>query len=54
MLLPKQAIKEYQEIYFKEFGEKISYDEAQKQGLNLLMLLKLISQPTKAPIKSYQ
>ncbi|MFH0943203.1 MAG: hypothetical protein V1810_03455 [Candidatus Beckwithbacteria bacterium] len=54
MLLPKQAIKEDQEIYFKEFGEKISYDEAQKQGLNFLMLLKLISQPTKVPIKSHQ
>lgn len=44
-MLSKGAILEYQAIYKKQFGEKISYEEAQEQGIKLLRLFGLIYQP---------
>lgn len=44
-MLSKKAITEYQEIYKKEFGVKISEQQAQEQGIKLLRFFKLIYQP---------
>lgn len=44
-LLPREAILEYQEIYKKEFGQEISYDDAREQGTKLLRLFGLIYRP---------
>ena len=45
MRLSKEAIKEFKEIYYKEFGERISDKEAQEMGANLLSLFKIIYRP---------
>ncbi|MCD6297730.1 MAG: hypothetical protein J7M30_11300 [Deltaproteobacteria bacterium] len=45
MRLSKEAIKEFKEIYYKEFGEKISDQEAQEMGGNLISLFKIIYHP---------
>lgn len=42
MRLSKEAIKEFKEIYYKEFGKTISDEEAQEKGQNLLSLFKII------------
>jgi len=45
MGLSKEAIKEFKEIYYKEFEEKISDQEAQEMGGNLISLFKIIYRP---------
>jgi len=45
MGLSKEAIKEFKEIYYKEFGERISDEEAQEMGASLLSLFKIIYRP---------
>lgn len=45
MRLSKEAIKEFKEIYHKEFGEVISDEEAQEMGGGLLSLFKVIYRP---------
>lgn len=45
MRLSKKAIKEFKEIYFEEFGERISDEEAHEMGENLLSLFRIIYQP---------
>lgn len=40
MMLSQKAIKEFREIYFQEFGERISIEEATKQATNLIQLYK--------------
>lgn len=42
MNLPDQSIKEFQEIYEKEYGKKISWAEASDQANNLLELYKVL------------
>ena len=42
MELDKKAIREFQEIYKKEFGEEIDEVTAQERARRLLELLKLI------------
>jgi hypothetical protein len=42
MSLSEEAIKEFKEVYFREFGKKISDEEAQEIGQNLLSLFKII------------
>jgi len=42
MKLTPEAIKEYQEEYFAEFGEKISQNEAKDQANRALILLQHI------------
>ena len=42
MRLTEQDIRNYQNIYFKCFDKKISKDEAGKQALKLLLLVKLV------------
>jgi hypothetical protein len=39
MSLSKEAIEEFEEIYYQEFGEKISEQEAQELGEGLLFYL---------------
>lgn len=45
MGLSKKAIKEFKEIYRKEFGKTISDEEAQEKGQKLLSLFKIIYRP---------
>jgi len=45
MQLSQNAINEFKEIYFTEFGENISDSEANRKGLKLLNLMKLIYKP---------
>jgi len=45
MRLSKQAIREFKDIYHKEFGRKISDQEAQELGANLISLFKIIYRP---------
>lgn len=45
MQLSKTAIKKFKEIYFTEFGKRISDEEANKKGWELLNLFKLIYEP---------
>lgn len=47
-MLSKQAVKEYKEIYKKEFGKDISEAEAVSQGTRLLNLFKIIYKPIPA------
>lgn len=41
-MLSPQAIKEYQEIYKKEFGEEITASEAEEQGTRLLKFFEIL------------
>lgn len=45
MRLSKEAIEEFKEIYLREFGQKITDEEAQELGLNLISLFKIICRP---------
>lgn len=40
--LSLQATKDFQQIFKKEFGKEISYEEAQEQGGKLLRLFSLL------------
>ena len=42
MRLSEKAIKEFKEIYKREFGETISDEKAQELGQSLLSLFKII------------
>lgn len=39
-MLTKQAIEEFQEIYFQTYGKEISFAEAAEQALRLLRFCK--------------
>jgi len=41
-MLSKTAIKEFQYIYEKEYGKRLSASEAEKQANNLLRLYKVV------------
>lgn len=41
-MLTKEQIKEYQEIYKKEFKKEISFKEASEQGTRLVNLIELL------------
>lgn len=45
MRLSKKAIKEFKEIYYKEFGRTISDEEVQEKGQSLLSLFRIIYRP---------
>lgn len=45
MRLSKEAIKEFKDIYYDEFGERISDEDAQEMGESLLSLFKVIYRP---------
>jgi len=44
-MLSREAVYEYQKIYEEEFGTEISYNEALKQGIKLLSLMRVIYRP---------
>lgn len=46
-MLPDEAIKEFQEIYKKEFGEEISKEEACERAERLFGLFKAVYKPIK-------
>jgi len=41
-MLSKQAIEEFQDIYFQEFGQRLSVEEANDQALNIIRLYKTV------------
>lgn len=41
-MLSKRAIEEFQEIYFKTFGKRLSFDDAADQALRLLRFYKFV------------
>lgn len=45
MKLSQQAIKDFQEAYLKDFGERISEVEAEEMGIELLNLFEIIYKP---------
>ncbi|TKJ35665.1 MAG: hypothetical protein CEE38_13710 [Planctomycetes bacterium B3_Pla] len=49
MRLSKEAIREFKDIYYKEFKEKISDKEAQEMGANLLSLFEIVYRPISKP-----
>ena len=44
-MLTDKHISNFQEIYKTQFGVDISREEAQKQGIQLLQLVKIVYQP---------
>lgn len=44
-ILSQKAVMDYQAAFKKVHGKDISYDEAQRQGLQLLRLFQLVYQP---------
>jgi len=52
MGLSKEAIKEFKDIYRKEFKEDISDGKAQELGENLISLFKVIYRPIPNDIKA--
>lgn len=44
-MLSDEAIKQYQEIYKKKFGQEISEKEAREQGENLIRLIRVVYKP---------
>lgn len=45
MRLSKEAIKEFKEIYYEEFGDRLSDEEAQEMGGSLISLFRVIYRP---------
>jgi hypothetical protein len=45
MGLTEKQVKEFQEIYKKEFGEEISYEKAYEKGTNLVQLFEAVFKP---------
>jgi len=47
IMLSKQAIEEYREIYKKEYSKDISYEDAKDQGERLVGLFQILLQMDK-------
>ena len=45
-MLSKQAIKEFQDIYFTEYGEALVFEEAAARAESLLRLYKAVLKPS--------
>ncbi len=45
-MLSKQAIEEFQEIYFKEYGEALALEEAAARAESFLRFFKAIVKPS--------
>lgn len=45
MRLSKEAIKEFQEIWYEEFKERISEEKAREKGESLISLFEIIYRP---------
>jgi|GEM_PF-4837452 len=44
MKIPKEAVKEFQEMYQRKYGKELSWKEAESQAMELLNLYKLSQQ----------
>lgn len=44
-MLPDKAVIEFQEIYERKFGEKLSFNEAKIRAENFINLMRLITKP---------
>lgn len=44
-ILSQKAVTNYQAVFKKVHGKDISYDEAQREGLQLLRLFQLVYRP---------
>lgn len=45
MQLPPKAVAEYQKIFKQEFGEDLTFEQAEAQGMKLLRLFQIIYKP---------
>ena len=45
-MLSEQAIKEFQDIYFSEYGAMLAFDDAASKAESLLRLYKAILKPS--------
>jgi len=45
-MISQKAIKEFQEIYFTEYGEMLSFDEAAATAESLIRLYKSVLKPS--------
>jgi hypothetical protein len=45
-MLSKEAIKEFQKIYFKEYGETLAFEEAAARAESFLRFFKVIVKPS--------
>ena len=45
MRLTKEAIEEFQKLYEEEFGEQLSFEEAEIRGRELVELYKMLAEP---------
>ena len=44
-MLTKQAVSEFKEIYFEEYGIKITDEQAVKMGINLINAVRFLLTP---------
>lgn len=51
MVLSDENIREFQAIYKEHFGTEISKEEAHKNGLKLLQLIRILYTPTKENVQ---
>lgn len=42
MKLPEKAVRKFQEIYKREFGEEVTYGEAEEMGQNLVRFFEVL------------
>ncbi len=45
-MMPEKAVQEFQELYFRRFGVKLSDAEAREQAGNLLRLYRILLIPS--------
>ena len=45
-MITKEAIEEFQQIYFKEYGEALTFDEAAARAESFLRFFKAIVKPS--------
>jgi len=53
-MLSQQAVFEFQQIYKKNFGLEISFDEANEKARKFLELFKIVFKPLSIPEKNYE
>ena len=51
MQISEQRLDQFRQIYRKHFGEEIGREEALKQGMQLLTLMKHVYQPIPKPVE---
>lgn len=46
-MITEKVVQQFQEMYFKRFGKKISYGEAVEYGMKLITLARIVYKPVK-------